>query len=32
MPKNVTAAKLKKGEVKSKEIEKAVLALKWMDN
>ena len=31
MPKDVTTAKLKKGEVKSKEVEKGMLALKWMD-
>ena len=31
MPKEVTTAKLKKGEVKSAEVEKGMLALKWMD-
>ena len=31
MPKDVTTAKSKKGEVKSKEVEKGMLALKWMD-
>ena len=31
MPKIVTAAKLKKGESASTEVEKGMLALKWMD-
>ena len=31
MPKEVTTAKLKKGEVKSAEVEEGMLALKWMD-
>ena len=31
MPKGVTTAKLKKEEVKSKEVEKGMLALNWMD-
>ena len=31
MPKEVITAKLKKGEVKSAEVEKGMLALKWMD-
>ena len=31
MPKEMTTAKLKKREVKSAEVEKGMLALKWMD-
>ena len=31
MPKEVTAAKLKKGDMTSREVQKGTLALKWQD-